>query len=255
MKTLTYALSLSLAVVMAEQTFAQEPGIIDPVSPTAAEVYLCTFNAGKSMTDLDQAMRAWRAAADEGRFNGLTFQLTPRYGNPPLDLIWVSYIPFSEAAETAEWWDANGQEARAGIFEVVSCQTSLNTSLLRYANDVQDDDRMLVSWDWCTRLEGVTRAALRARHQEFVNRLSESNARMAYTIMFPQAGIRTDTRLGEAAHLYFYPDWAALVADHESRAQGGWRFYADYNENFASCTGENVYDAVVLNRPHTPWFQ
>ena len=254
MRKMTAALVLLLTVMTVTPSWAQNSGIIDPVRSTALQIHLCTLNAGKSMVDLNHALEAWHAVVAEGEYNGLTFQLTPRFGNPPFDVIWLNYLPFDQLAESGEWFDANGQDAIKALFAVVSCQVTMNTNRVRYANAMQiEDDHLFVSWNWCTRLEGVTRAALAARHGAILQRQSEANTRGLWAISYPQLGSRRDNRLGQFAHFIFYPDWAALADSMEARANGGWRNYANYEETIASCTGENLYDAVILNRPHTPW--
>ena len=35
----------------------------------------------------------------------------------------------------------------------------------------------------------------------------------------------------------------------EAFAAGGWVDYIDYTENYASCTGEELYSEQILNRP------
>jgi hypothetical protein len=255
MRKMTAALVLLLTVMSVTPSWAQNSGIIDPVQPTALQTHLCTLNAGKTMVDLNHALEAWHAAVEESRYNGLTLQLTPRFGNPPADVIWLNYLPFDQLAEAGEWFDANGQEAMEAIFSVVSCRVALSASFARYANGIQNEDGpRFVGWNWCTRLQGVTRAAVRARHQMVLQRMSDADVRGGWAVSSPQLGTRRANRPGDFAHFFFYPDWAALADNLEARANGGWRNYANYEETIASCTGENLYDAVTLNRPHTPWW-
>ena len=238
--------------------WAQGPGVIDPVRQISANVALCTLKPGKTMTEVDAAQQMWLNAADEGMHNGLSFQLTPRYvgGPSPLDVIWLDFLPYDQLAQSSEWWDDNAQDVWAAFDEVVSCQYSLNTNNLRYANDaISEDGTGFFIWDWCTRLDGVTNAAVAARRDEFVQGLSEVGPRGAWSVMFPYFGMRDGNRLGEFAHTIVLPDWTALTAFHEDWATGGWRNVVDFEENVAECTGLNIYDLTVVNRPHTPWVE
>ena len=258
MRKLTCSVVFVVAASAVNIAWAQGPGIIDPVRPVAANVYLCTLNAGKTMVDVNAAQQMWLNAADEGEHNGLTFRLTPRLGNVPFDVIWIDYLPFDQLAQSSEWWDDNAQEFNAAISEVVSCHTTLNNNRLDYLNEALPEDgdgTGFFFWNWCTPREGVTRAALAASRREFVQRLSDMSVRGASSRMFPFLGIRAEDRLGQFADTFMSPDWAAVAAYHEYYATGGWRIAADYNENVAQCIGTNVYDLTVLNRPHTPWVE
>ena len=252
MRKLICGVAFVMAASAASITWAQGPGIVDPVRPVAANIYLCTLNAGKAMADFDAAQQMWLNAAEEGEHNGITFRLTPRYGNIPFDLVWIDYLPFDQLAQSSEWWDNNGQDAIAAILDAVSCRSSLNTNRLDYLNEaLPEDGTAFFLWNWCTPREGVTGAAVAASRREFVQRLSDLGVRGASSRMFPFLGSRN--RLGQFADMFVSPDWNAIAAYHEYEANGGWRLTADYNDNVAQCIGTNVYDLTVLNLPHTPW--
>ena len=237
--------------------WAQNPGVVDPVRPVAVETYLCTLNTGKTMADVDAVNAIWLAAVAEGPYNGFAVQLTPRYGNVPYDVIFFEYHALDQVAESQEWYDDNGQDTNAAFLEAVSCQTSLNGSYLTYVSEaiLQDDDQGFVSLNWCTIGDGVSPEALAAERNAFAQRLNDANVRTAYSVMFPNFGTRTENSLGDFAQVMVYPDWTALASSHQFWASGGWRARAEYQRKFAQCTGPNVYDAVVLHRPHTPWFE
>ena len=257
MRTRILSLVLVTAIGTVNMSWAQAPGIIDPVRPIAVQQYLCTLNTGKTMADLAEALQGRHAAAEASGYNGFSVQLTPRYASTPFDVIWLDLLPFDQVADTAQWWDDNAQEELASIFEVVSCQASLNASMLMYQSEamLQDDDHAFLTWNWCTSLDGVSPEAHAAGRAAFVQRLSDANVRAAYSVMFPNFGVRTNNRLGDFAQIMVYPDWTALAGAHEYWATGGWRARAEYERTFAQCTGQNVYDVTVFNRPHTPWFE
>ena len=238
--------------------WAQGPEIIDPVRPVSVSLYLCTLNEGKTMADVNALQQGWVSTMEESGYNGLTFQLTPRFVSGELDVIWLDYLPYDQLAESQEWFDDNAQDANAAFLEVVSCQASLNTNNLRYVNRgpndaLPEDGTGFFLVDWCTPRDGVAGAAVEARRNEFVQGLSDAGARVAWSVMYPYFGMRAETRLGEFARMVAFPDWAALASAHEYWATGGWRNAIDYNENVAQCIGPNIYDLTVLNRPHTPW--
>ena len=258
MRKLICALVVVTVVGVVDLAWAQGPGIIDPVRQVSVNVALCTLNPGKTMADLDTVQQMWLNAADAGEHNGITYQLTPRYVSGPslFDVIWLDYLPYDQLAQSSEWWDDNAQDVWAALDEVVSCQESLNTNNLRYANDAfPEDGTGFFYWDWCTRLDGVTNAAVAARRDEFFQGLSETGPRGAWSVMYPYFGMRDGNRLGEFAHTVMLPDWMALTAIHEYWATGGWQEAVDFEENVAQCTGPNIYDLTVLNRPRNPWFQ
>ena len=252
MRKLICGLVFVAAVSAVNLAWAQGPGIIDPVRPVAANVYLCTLNAGKTMADFDVPQQMWLSAAEESEHNGITFRLTPRYGNSTFDVIWLDYLPFDQVAQTAEWWDDNSQEILAAFNEVVSCQINLNTNYLDYQNEaIGENGHAFMFWDWCTPRDGVTQAAVAASRREYVQGLSDAGARGASMRMYPFVGNRNS--LGQFAEVFVSPDWAAIARYHEYVATGGWRDRVAFNENVAQCIGTNVYDITVLNLPHTPW--
>ena len=255
-KTLSGFVVVAIAGAV-NNVWAQTPGVIDPVRPVAVETYLCTLNPGKTMADVDAVNAAWLAAVTEGPYNGLAVQLTPRYGNVPFDVIFFEYLALDQVAESREWYDENMQDSNSAFREVASCQTSLNGSYQAYVSEaiLQDDDQAFVSLNWCTIRDGVSGEMLAAERNAFAHRLNDANVRVAYSVMFPNFGVRADNRLGDFAQVMVYPDWTALASSHQYWATGGWRDRGEYERNFAQCTGPNVYDAVVLHRPNTPWFQ
>ena len=256
MQKFIYGVVFLMVMSTVNNTWAQGPGVIDPVRPVAVQTHLCSLNTGKTMADLAEAQQGWFAAAEEGAYNGLSFQLTPRYVNGPFDVIWLNYLPYDQLAQSVEWWDENAQGVIADIFEVVSCQATLGVSRLIYANEaLPENGRGFVAWNWCTRNEGVSWSALVARHEEQIQSMSDAGVRAAWTWQHPNYGTRTANRLGEFAHLLFYPDWTALSSAQETYATGGWRDLEEYQKDFAQCIGTNIYDSAVMNRPHTPWVE
>ena len=158
-------LAFVMATIAVNSTWAQGPGIVDPVRSVSAKVYACTLNAGKTMADVNAVQPIWISAAEEGEHNGFTVKLTPRYGNVPYDVIWIDYLPIDQLAQSSEWWDDNAQEFNAAISEVVSCHTTLNNNRLDYLNEALPEDgdgTGFFFWNWCTPREGVTGAAVAA---------------------------------------------------------------------------------------------
>ena len=257
MRKLLCGLVVVMAASAVDMARAQVPGVVDPVRPVAVQTHLCTLNSGKTMADVNAVNETWLAAAEEGAYNGLTLQLTPRFANVPYDVIFFEYLALDQVAQTGQWWDDNGQDVLAEIFEVISCSSALNGSYLTYVSDaiLQDEDHGVVSLNWCTIGDGVSPEALAAERNAFAQRLNDANVRTAYSVMFPNFGTRTENSLGDFAQVMVYPDWTALASSHQFWASGGWRARAEYQRKFAQCTGPNVYDAVVLHRPHTPWFE
>ncbi len=257
MRKLICGLVFVMAASAVNIAWAQTPEVVDPVRPVAVETYLCTLNTGKTMADVDAVNATWLAAVAEGPFNGLEVQLTPRYGKGPYDVIFFEYLALDQVAQYREWYDDNGQDVNAAFQEAVSCQTQLNGSYLTYVSEaiLQDDDQGFVSLNWCTIRDGVSAEALAAERNTFAHRLNDANVRAAYSVMFPHFGVRTENRLGDFAQVMVYPDWTALASAHQHWATGGWRAQGEYQRKFAQCTGSNVYDAVILHRPHTPWFE
>ena len=53
---------------------------------------------------------------------------------------------------------------------------------------------------------------------------------------------------GDFAQIIIFPNVEAVMKHQNTIAQGGWKHYRDYEENFATCRGEDLNTAQVLNR-------
>jgi hypothetical protein len=105
-----------------------------------------------------------------------------------------------------------------------------------------------MTFNWCTRQDGVSWDQLNAKHQALLAGRADDSPAKSWTIMFPGLGVRNT--IGEFAHLVSYADVAGLTASQNALAnQEGWRQREDYYTSYADCTGENVYQVEVLNRP------
>jgi len=53
---------------------------------------------------------------------------------------------------------------------------------------------------------------------------------------------------GQFANIIIFPDNKAAMKHQKTIALGGWKDYRDYEKQFATCQGEELYDVQVLNR-------
>jgi hypothetical protein len=105
-----------------------------------------------------------------------------------------------------------------------------------------------VSWNWCSRKEGVSLEDLQARHDMMVEELKKDNTGLSgWVIVAPVTGAAQAP--GDFVHLGFYNDVESFMEYKEAFAAGGWEGYYDYTDNYASCNGEELYSEEVLNFP------
>jgi hypothetical protein len=143
-----------------------------------------------------------------------------------------------------------GQKLAKKWQDAATCYVKWGHAYPQYTNQkaLESDDDRVVSWNWCTRKEGVSLEDLQARHGMMVEELKEDNIGLSgWFIVQPVTGAAQAP--GGFVHLGFYDDVESFMKYKESFAAGGWKNYVDYTDNFANCSGEELYSEQVLNFP------
>ena len=88
------------------------------------------------------------------------------------------------------------------------------------------DDERYVTWNWCTRKEGVTFEEISAKHAEYAADMQEdSGGIIGWLVMLPHTG--GADAAGEFAHVAIYPDMESFMARRSMLANGGWQVTRD----------------------------
>jgi hypothetical protein len=154
--------------------------------------------------------------------------------------------PESQCGLTGE----DGRKINAQWQETADCRVALNAAFIVAIDQdaLSERDDRVMTFNWCTRNEGVSTDQLIAKHQSLASTWNTDSPIKAWTIMYPSLGSRNTP--GEFAHLLSFEDANGLMAWQNATVnEGGWRIRQDYETAYAACTGDNAYYVEVLNRP------
>ena len=227
--------------------------ISDIGEANAHAVFMCKFNEGFGFAHLDALDTKLHAYFDSNETPMFRSRLVPLFNAQESQLDYVVFEADTYEVFGDDWngylTTAEGKALEEAMVEVSTCRSMVSPLYPMYRRDaVLTDDERIVTVNWCTRNSSVSRDALAQRHREFRDNMGDSEA-IFWGIGWPSLGVRDGTFPGQFYHLLVYPDMRAL-AKRESRManDGGWEMRADYNDNFASCSGEIVLSEKVLRR-------
>lgn len=257
MKLFFYVLGL-LATSMA---FADNHGGsyagMDLAQGNAVQMQMCSLQPRKTMADRDRVMNAYLKWAQDNEVEVFVLRLTPLYGGPDpsgnVQFEWIELLA-SPYATTGTAWDKwlttdEGRRINAQWLETSECRVSVNPVFNMFLDrEALSGNTRVMTFNWCTRQEGVSWDQLLARHDTMLAGRPDDSPVGSWTIMYPGLGVRNP--IGEFAHLVSYPDVSSLMAYQNTLVnEEGWRQREDYYTSYADCIGENVYRGEVLNRP------
>jgi hypothetical protein len=114
--------------------------------------------------------------------------------------------------------------------------------------DAMNSDRdRVVTWNWCTRKEGVSWDQLSAKHQSVAATRNKNAPNIGWAAFYPHLGGASAP--GEMAHIVIYPDVESLMQGAALNAQGGWRMLDDYYTSYADCGGQSAMLETIMYQP------
>ncbi len=246
-----FALSMNAAA-------AEQYSGIDLEQGNSVQMQLCTLKPGKSMENYDRIIDDYIEWSKENDVEVFVMRATPLFmstppaGQTPIDFFEMLVAPFSVAGNGWDKWltTEESQKINARWQDTAECRVSMNTGYImaldQEALSAQDD--RIMTFNWCTRNEGVSIDQLQAKHQQMAADFSPESPIKAWTMMVPGVGDRNMP--GAFAHLLSFADVSGLMAWQNNVANNeGWRMRVDYETSYADCIGNNVYQMQVLNRP------
>ena len=114
-------------------------------------------------------------------------------------------------------------------------------------NALNEDDDRVVTWNWCTRKEGVSADQLMAKHQSYAASIEDDEPAIGWAILVPRLGAANAP--GQFAHIMVYRDFEGLMKAQQNLSDGGWRDRQDYYASYANCNGESVRTETIMRRP------
>lgn len=257
-KTVAKALTLLLisAPVFADDHGSKKVAGLDLSQGNSLQMQLCSLQPGKSMKAYEKSFDDYVEWSKEEGVETFALRLTPMFVTQPADqpgYEWIEFLaaPFEVSGAGWDKWlgTESGQALNDNWQDTADCRVSINPIFTHFADEtITSKDTRIVTLDWCTRLPGVTYDQLNDKHDNMLANRSPESPVSAWSIMYTGFGMRNAP--GEFMHMLSFADNAALNAYMNHRANNeGWRQREAYQTSYASCTGQNVYFAEVLNRP------
>ena len=222
------------------------------------QAQLCTLHPGKTMAQYDKMVQGYFNWAKKHDVEVLFVRQTPLFthanATTELEHEFAEFL-ISNYETSGDAWDKwlsteDGQKLNATWQELASCHVKMGALYMQWADQAAldtDDDR-IVTWDWCTRKEGVSSDQLKAKHDSIVAAYPEGLANIAWAVFVPQIGGANAP--GDFANIVAYPDVKSLMARQKwLNEDEGWRAMRDYYTSYASCSGPSASIEQVLNRP------
>ena len=262
MKQLIASSVWTLLLTMCAGSFAlANDHMIDNINvsqPFNVQANLCKLNPGVSLEDYQAMIDDYLAWAEKNEIDPVLVRQFPLFSHQNLARPWpYDFVEFlvSDYQRWGAAWDSwltseEGMALNDRWQSLAVCHVKQAHASMLYADQkaMAEDDERYVTWNWCTRKEGVTVEELSAKHREYAQDMqTDSGGIIGWLVMLPHAGGADSP--GEFAHVAVYPDMESFMTRRSMLANGGWRVTRDYFNLYADCTGEMLNTETVLHRP------
>ena len=222
------------------------------------QVNFCKLNEGNSMEDYSAAVDDYIKWSKKNDVEVYVARQMPLF--PHDNFIVNRGYDFQEVLigtheVTGKAWDLwlgtkEGQELSENWQSAATCYVKWGHAYPQYLDNdaLENDPDRVISWNWCSRNEGVSIEDLQAQHNMMVKEVNKANNGLSgWVIVQPVTGAAQAP--GDFVHLGLFNDVESFMEYKESFAAGGWKGYLDYTENYATCNGEELFTEEVLNSP------
>ncbi|MDC0572568.1 hypothetical protein OAO91_03910 [Luminiphilus sp.] len=262
MKQLIASSVWTLLLTMCTGSFAlANDHMIDNINvsqPFNVQANLCKLNPGVSLEDYQAMIDDYLEWAEKNEIDPVFVRQLPLFSHQNLARPWpYDFVEFlvSDYQRWGAAWDSwltseEGMALNERWQSLAVCHVKQAHASMLYADQkaMAEDDERYVTWNWCTRKEGVTVEELSAKHREYAQDMqTDSGGIIGWLVMLPHAGGADSP--GEFAHVAVYPDMESFMTRRSMLANGGWRVTRDYFNLYADCTGEMLNTETVLHRP------
>jgi hypothetical protein len=218
---LSVGIALSLAVGGFAPASAEEPASSPSIRP--AEIYGCTYRAGKGMADLMPVVDRWNAWMDRTSQNDyFAYLLVPLYHSTDrkFDVLWVGGWPSGAAMGAGlQRWVTEGGELSAEFDKVVDCPTVTNFAVMDLQKASNPPASGPVEFSDCKVVKGREFADALGAVRAWVSYQAEHGIASDRFILFPAFGESRD-----ASYSFKWvttSDWAALGKSYDQYGNGG----------------------------------
>ena len=230
----------------------------DHMEVSNLQIQLCNLNDGVTMKEYDAMISEYFEWAKKNDVETYFARQTALY--PHNSFIDAGY-DFVELLNTShvnsgKGWDKwlgtkSGQKLNEKWQKLANCKVKMAAIVPNFLNEKalsKDKDR-IVSWNWCSLNDGVSYEDLLEEHSKRASLLEEnSRGLIAWANVYPRIGMSEAP--GDFAHLALFPNIEAAQVYQQDQSDGGWKSYRDYNQNFASCEGDQFMIEKVLSDPN-----
>jgi hypothetical protein len=230
----------------------------DHMEVSNLQIQLCNLNDGVTMKEYDAMISEYFEWAKENDVETYFARQTALY--PHNSFIDAGY-DFVELLNTShvnsgKGWDKwlgtkSGQKLNEKWQKLANCKVKMAAIVPNFLNEkvLSEDKDRIVSWNWCSLNDGVSYEDLLEEHSKRASSLEEnSRGLIAWANVYPRIGMSEAP--GDFAHLALFPNIEAAQVYQQDQSDGGWKSYRDYNQNFASCEGDQFMIEKVLSDPN-----
>ena len=258
MKSILSILSVFLFAYTANAAHHETTAGMNLSQFNAVQMQMCTLKPGKTMADYEKMSADYIRWSKKNNAEVMYMRAIPLFASPrnaatsSFDFIEMLASSFQKSGDGWKKWlsTKEGAKLNATWQSIAECRVSINAFAMPYADTekLATLNERVITFNWCTRHDGVTWDDITAVHQQGVANRPEDSAVISWALMFPGVGVNNPP--GEFAHVLSFADTTGLMASLDRLAnKEGWRQREQYETNYASCTGQNAYLATVLNRP------
>jgi hypothetical protein len=230
----------------------------DHMEVSNLQIQLCKLNDGVTMKEYDAMISEYFEWAKENDVETYFARQTALY--PHNSFIDAGY-DFVELLNTSHinsgrGWDkwlgtSSGQKLNEKWQKLANCKVKMAAIVPNFLNEkaLSEDKDRIVSWNWCSLNDGVSYEDLLDEHSKRASALEENpRGLIAWANVYPRIGMSEAP--GDFAHLALFPNIEAAQVYQQDQSDGGWKSYRDYNQNFASCEGDQFMIEKVLSDPN-----
>lgn len=222
---------------------AHGEGELKPASPV--ELFACSYNDGKGPADLDKAVAAWNAWADNQKLNEYSaWTLVPYYSGPEqeFDVLWLGGSSKAAALGRAQdRWLATGSKELQGFSDVWTCDAHVNFATLQFKKppERENPNNVVLSFTDCSMADGVVFDDLVPSLMAWADYRESHGSTSGMWVLFPAYGGG-----GEAFDFKFVASWQNLEeqgADYDQYNESGWKKGNELFQGKVSCDSARVY--------------
>lgn len=233
MNTMRNAVSGMLTVLLATWGIStQADNHTENAKGVPVEFWSCSFNQGKDMNDLDEAIDAYNAWADKNDDSQVAWVMTPEFFGPEntIDVGWLGTWPDGNAwGKQQDAFDATGGKVMGGFMDAVTCSAHEMATSLGINSPEEPPENGVVLFSRCTVAEGKTPEDAVAAHRQVAAKMGGTTGANSW-LFFPGSGSSSD---GSG-----YQYWQVLGFDNHAELGAAW-------ENYTNAGGWKTVDATL----------